>query len=105
MVDDHINGFENQTEAELKEEMRDEFLEQDLEPPPPPAPEPVELSSSLSSDVPDPPPLQEPSDQVVQQEAPAPVTEKAPTSNETSEPVNRFDDDFVHLETAKESYA
>ena len=77
-----FNPTDEKTSADKENVMEQEFGE-DMEPPPPPAPEPstTELSSS-SQDQPFPPP--------------------APNMDVVSK---GFEDEFVQLETAKESYA
>ena len=90
MVDNkHFNGFENQSEEKVEEEEIRDFSDQDMEPPPPPAPEPAETTAASSA-------LEESLDQV-----PPPTA----ATEENKETVNRFEDEFVQLESAKESYA
>lgn len=88
MVENEFKTFdpkEEKTSDEKENVMEQEFGEE-MEPPPPPAPEPssTELSSS-SQDQPFPPP--------------------APNMDETVVSSKGFEDEFVQLETAKESYA
>lgn len=85
MVERRMNGFDNKDE---QKEVGEELADQDIEPPPPPAPEPTEQAiGAEESSMEDPPP---------------PPPPPASINNET---VNKFDDEFVKLETAKESYA
>lgn len=84
MVDRQMNGFDTKDD---QKQVSEDLADQDLEPPPPPAPEPTEEAMGPEdSSMEDPPPPPPP----------------ASIDNET---VNKFDDEFVKLETAKESYA
>lgn len=89
MIDRQMNGFEAKEDEEDKNrETTDlELVDQDLEPPPPPAPEPSE------------PPMT--AEEAAAADDPPPPTPPAPT-NPT---VDKFENEFVQLETAKESYA
>jgi len=87
MVENEFKCFDatdEKTSDDQKNVMEQEFGEE-MEPPPPPAPEPSTTETSSSSlDQPLPPP--------------APTADEAPVSK-------GFDDEFVQLEAAKESYA
>ncbi len=101
MVDSkQFNGFETQEENKSEDEMRDQdFGDQDMEPPPPPAPEPVDTTAASAA-------LEESLDQVPPPPPPpATTTTTTATEENINETVKKFEDEFVHLESAKESYA
>ncbi len=87
MVENEFKCFDavDEKTSDNKENVMEQEFGEEMEPPPPPAPEPSTTEPSSSSlDQPLPPP--------------APIADETVVSK-------GFDDEFVQLETAKESYA